>query len=301
MGDRRRSREDGERTRARSAGGGRTPMPDRARQQAEQAAQRKVRDAVHRLPVVRDSRGGRRRTWVCSRSRDADQRHPPRQGALELNGDVSSLPTRKSRAASMHRLLAERSGLHAASRVAGSAVQDRLRGADRARRCRRRQARGDARWPFSPMSTRLALSTSCTSTRPWNRRANSGCTRSSSSPWPARRASPPAMSSVCFSSGAPARSSSSIAAAIASPRGSLCDPGIGSAGGSTTTVARPPRRDERFESLPASGKRSASRTAAAMSAIGSTGGGGASTIASSPASTTESREPYGSGRRVKPA
>ena len=100
---------------------------------------------------------------------------------------------------------------------------------------------------------------------------------------------------------APARSSSIIVAAIAVRRGSFGDPGIGSAGGSTTTVARPPRGTSASSGCPASGKRSASRTAAAMSAIGSTGGGGASTIASSPASTTASREPYGSGTRVKPA
>ena len=42
-------------------------------------------------------------------------------------------------------------------------------------------------------------------------------------------------------------------------RGSLGDPGIGSAGGSTTTVARLPRGDERLERL--SGEREAERVA----------------------------------------
>ena len=89
-----------------------------------------------------------------------------------------------------------------------------------------------------------------------------------------------------------------MVAAIAVRRGSLGDPGMGRAVGSTTIVALPPRGTSASSGEPASGKRSASRTAAAMSAIGSTGRGGARTTAFSPASTTAMREPERTGTRT---
>ena len=64
----------------------------------------------------------------------------------------------------------------------------------------------------------------------------------------------------------PSRSSSSTTAETACCRGSFGAPGIGSAGGSTTIVARAPRRASASSPSPSSGKRSASRTAAPTSA-----------------------------------
>ena len=94
---------------------------------------------------------------------------------------------------------------------------------------------------------------------------------------PARWASPPATrDGVLLLARRPVRSSSSSTAASASRRGSwgtTC--GSGSAGGSITTVTRPPGVASRLASGgPESGKRSASPTAAPTSAIGSSGGGG---------------------------
>src|SRR5438034_7594169 len=93
----------------------------------------------------------------------------------------------------------------------------------------------------------------------------------------------------------PSRSSSSETAAIAIWRGSGIDAGMGSAGGSTTIVARVRRRTSASSGSPWSGNRSASRTEAATSATASAGGGGRSTIASSGAVAITSREPDRSG------
>src|SRR3954449_2388401 len=95
----------------------------------------------------------------------------------------------------------------------------------------------------------------------------------------------------------PSRSSSSTTAPIARRRGSLCALGIGSAGGSTTIVARPPRVTSASRPSPSSGKRSASRTAAATSATPGCGGGGRSTTASSGAFASTSRVPERRGTR----
>src|SRR6184192_2035153 len=93
----------------------------------------------------------------------------------------------------------------------------------------------------------------------------------------------------------PSRSSSSETAAIATWRGSGIDAGMGSAGGSTTIVARVRRRTSASSGSPWSGNRSASRTEAATSATASAGGGGRRTIASSGAVAITSREPDRSG------
>src|SRR5438874_4778188 len=95
----------------------------------------------------------------------------------------------------------------------------------------------------------------------------------------------------------PSGSSSSTTALIASARGSLGDPGIGSAGGSTTIVARAPRRTCASRESPSSGKRSASRTAAPTSATDPSGLGGRRMTASSGAAASTSRVPERSGTR----
>src|SRR5256885_3767330 len=95
----------------------------------------------------------------------------------------------------------------------------------------------------------------------------------------------------------PRRSSSSTTAVTASARGSFGDPGIGSAGGSTTIVARVPCPTCASRESPSSGKRSASRTAAARSAPARAGLGGRRTIASSGAEASTSRVPERSGTR----
>src|SRR5436305_6492038 len=95
----------------------------------------------------------------------------------------------------------------------------------------------------------------------------------------------------------PSRSSSSETAAIATCRGSGVEAGIGSAGGSTTIVARVRRLTSTSSGSPWSGNRNASRTAAATSATASAGGGGRSTIASSGAAAITSRDPDSRGTR----
>src|SRR5437660_3647800 len=95
----------------------------------------------------------------------------------------------------------------------------------------------------------------------------------------------------------PRRSSSSTTAVTASARGSFGDPGMGSAGGSTTIVARVPRPTWDSSESPSSGNRSASRTAAATSATAPAGLGGRRTIASSGAEASTSRVPERSGTR----
>ena len=151
----------------------------------------------------------------------------------------------------------------------------------------------------SPRSTRSGLSASCTSTRPWNRRANSGWTSSSSSRWAALRARPVATSSVCRSKGAPARSSSVMVAAIAVRRGSASGSRDRQRGRLDDDRCPAAPRDQRLQRLPREReaqtrrgprprRRRSSRSAAA----------GASTTASSSASTTASREPYASGTRL---
>ncbi len=151
--------------------------------------------------------------------------------------------------------------------------------------------------PSSPRWTSSGLSASWMTTRPWKRRASSGATSSSSSARPAFRVNPPATSSVWRLLGIPSRSSSPTAAASAVWRGSRIAPGSGSAGGSTTMVARPSRGTSSASGGPASGNRSASTTASATSAIGLTGGGGRTTTALSGALTTTTREPTSNGRR----
>ena len=106
----------------------------------------------------------------------------------------------------------------------------------------------------SPASIRPGSSASCTDTSPRNRSAKSGVTRLSITRLPGRRASPAATSRVWRSVGTPIRSSSSEAAAIAAWRGSRAAPGIGSAGGSTRIVARPPRGTTASSGSPTSGK-----------------------------------------------
>src|SRR5439155_21067 len=81
-------------------------------------------------------------------------------------------------------------------------------------------------------------------------------------------------------------------------RGSRSVPGSGSCGGSTTIVTRAPRETRASSGSPASGKRSASRTAAPTSATASPGGGGRRTSASSAAVTTTRRDPASRGTRV---
>src|SRR5438309_1758833 len=95
----------------------------------------------------------------------------------------------------------------------------------------------------------------------------------------------------------PSRSSSSTTAVTASARGSFGDPGMGSAGGSTTIVARVPCPTCDSSESPSSGNRSASRTAAATSATAPAGLGGRRTIASSGAEASTSRVPERSGTR----
>src|SRR5918911_500367 len=66
---------------------------------------------------------------------------------------------------------------------------------------------------------------------------------------------------------------------------------VGISGGSVTIVARPPRLASASSGSPTSGNRSASRTAAATSAIASPGAGGLRITESSGAGTIVSREP----------
>src|SRR5258706_12708009 len=96
----------------------------------------------------------------------------------------------------------------------------------------------------------------------------------------------------------PSRSSSSTTAPTASRRASAGVDGIGSAGGSTTIVARVPRRASVSSDSPSSGKRSASRTAAATSETDPEGLGGRRMTASSGAAARTSREPERRGTRV---
>ena len=115
----------------------------------------------------------------------------------------------------------------------------------------------------------------------------------------ASAARPPATRMVWRSSVTPSAVSSASTVASASCRGSICAPGIGSAGGSTTTVTRAPRRARSDRGAPASGKRSASRTAAATSTAYE-GGGGRRTTSSSSIGTWTIREPESRGTRRIP-
>src|SRR5438552_9046096 len=95
----------------------------------------------------------------------------------------------------------------------------------------------------------------------------------------------------------PSRSSSSTTAPIASWRGSEDEAGIGSAGGSTTIVARARRRTRASSGSPSSGKRRASRTAAPTSATAGPGAGGRRTTTSSGTEAITTFVPASSGIR----
>ena len=90
-------------------------------------------------------------------------------------------------------------------------------------------------------------------------------------------------------------SSWSSTVASATGRGSICAPGSGSAGGSTTTVTRIPRRANSARGPPESGNASASRTAAATSTTRAGGAGGRRITSSAPTGTVTIREPERSG------
>src|SRR5205814_421559 len=149
--------------------------------------------------------------------------------------------------------------------------------------------------PAEPSSTRSSASASWTMTRPRKRRLNSGRKSIPISRGGSRWWRPVATSTV--SCATPSVSSSSTAATIASCRGSKAAAGTGRWGGSITTVAVPPRTASRFNGSPASGKRTASRTAARTSAIARPGRGGRRTTPSAAVSTTAIRVPERSGTR----
>ena len=88
-----------------------------------------------------------------------------------------------------------------------------------------------------------------------------------------------------------------MTAPIARRRGSFGPAAIGSAGGSTTIVARVMPRASVSSELPSSGNRSASRTAAVTSATARPGRDGRKTTASSGAAAITSREPDSRGTR----
>ena len=147
----------------------------------------------------------------------------------------------------------------------------------------------------SSIGTSAGSAASWTTTRPWNRRANSGVTSAVTSRWLARRASPHATRSVWPRVGIPSVSSACDTAAITRGRGSPAGLWSGSAGDWTTIVACAAPRASTSSEAPASGKRSASSVAASAS-VPRPGGGGRSTSASSAAPATTSREPERRGR-----
>ena len=117
--------------------------------------------------------------------------------------------------------------------------------------------------------------TSCTTTSPRKSRARAGGNSASSSRRPARRSRPPAIEHGLVGRG---RSRRASARRARRPAPHVADrrsyPGIGRIGGSTTTVAPAARASPAPRAAgPASGKRSASPTAAPTSVIGSSGGG----------------------------
>ena len=103
--------------------------------------------------------------------------------------------------------------------------------------------------PSPSSGTRSSASTSCTTTWPWKRRANSGRTSDAT-------CSPAAPAEACrhedrLEAGRDAEPLQLVdVASSASCRGSRTEPGTGSAGASTTIVARFARRDEHLERAP---------------------------------------------------
>ena len=238
------------------------------------------------------SRGGSGQPREVERQRGTDERDPPRERTLERDGQgppaaPNELEQRVGRGGA-RRLRARRR-----EQRAGPPCSTVSRGADGDDRVGLRQGASDPERdvPAEPRSTRSGASVSWTTTSPRNRSANSGVTRLSTVRLPGRRASPAATRIVCRSLETPTRRARRRGGERSLPRVAR-RAGSGRAGGSTRMVARPPRGTIVSSESPASGKRSASRTAAPTSAIASWGGGGGAIATASVAGVgTTSREP----------
>ena len=264
---------------ARSSIGSRrnTDAPQRRGTTPNAAADPRVRDPLDRRLVVRVAaqRPGRQRQ--VERERDADDGHARLQRALELDGARPARASRSSRAATRPSAARSASAAEAASRTAGPP-------------CSTDSA--------ADTTTTRSVSTSAESTR------SAGADLDRALVLDVVDDQPPAEAAAELGQDElpdlarrraplqPARDEDRLPLERDPGALELLDggddrdrprvvvaPGIGSAGGSTTIVARPPRRRERPSGSPASGKRSASATASGMSAIRPVGGGGCSTIA----------------------
>ena len=163
---------------------------------SEKAAQRRARErASSDVVLVRVAAEAAREPRRVEHERRADHGHAAGERPLERDARAASRARRRSRAASRPSRRAASRGPQAPSERAGAAVEDGLGrgdaddeiGLEREPDCTRSGVR-----PASPTWTRSGASASCTSTRPWKRRANVGASSASSSRCPARRLSPPA-------------------------------------------------------------------------------------------------------------
>ena len=300
VGDRGRPGEDGGGRRARSGRRRSTPRRTGPGSEPEEPAEREARDPVDGLTVVRVAVEDAAERGRVQRERDADQRRRAGPEHARARARAASRPSPRSRAASRRSAARSACGSAAASSAAGppwstvsAAVTVTTRSVSTSAGWTRSGAFG-----VGDLDEVRRVSASCTSTRPRKRRANSGGTSSSSSRWPGRRPSPPATRSVWRSNGAPARRarpSSPRSRCAADRRG---EPGIGSAGGSTTIVARAAARHERLERL--AREREAQRVANGGRDVGDRldGRRRRQHDRAFSASTTASREPYASGSRV---
>ena len=194
------------------------PQPDRAGEQREQAPERRARDAFERLLVVRvPPDGGVEARWL---SANETPMRPVRCSTRR-----SSSPEGEARAPRVARL-EERLGLGRADRLdarggeqrRGAAVQERLSRRDDDDHVRLDERRVD---PHARRELhQLGVLDVVDDDAPVKRRAKPEVTRPPVSRASTRRARPPATSSVCWSRGIPACSSSAEAASIARRRGS---------------------------------------------------------------------------------
>ena len=249
------------RSRATRTPAGRSPSPSRSRERATRSSDLlRVRVAAEHARQV-------------ERERDAGHRHARREQPLELDARAASPATRSSRAATTAPAARSAWRPQALRSADGPAVQHGLgrghgddevgldeRAVDRERACSR----------AAPSSTRSSASASWTTTLPRKRRRNSGATRSPIS----RGAGAPA--EAAGDEDRHARDAEPLE--LVGGRGDRVLPRVGGRRtGSAATAARsrasPCRRGARAAraARPASGNRSASRTAAPTSSIASPG------------------------------